>query len=72
MEGTVHSTILASVKTEESVLITQLVNALMNTLELNLTLMNYNHCVCSNCNQTTQRCVNNGKLWGAVCKKSGT
>ena len=36
MEGTVHSTILASVKTEESVLITQL-NALMNTLELNVT-----------------------------------
>ena len=37
MERTVHSTIFASVKTEESVLITQLVNALMNMLELNVT-----------------------------------
>ena len=36
MEGTVRSTILASVKTEESVVPTQLVNVLMNTLVLNV------------------------------------
>ena len=36
MEGTVHSTILASVKTEDHVLITPLVNVLINTLALNV------------------------------------
>ena len=36
MEGTVHSTILVSVKMEDHVLITPLVNVLIHTLVLNV------------------------------------